>query len=370
MDNNPHHFPNKSRQTELDIARGLAVFFMIAIHVLEVLGASAAMETGLGYVISFLGGPPAAPVFMFLLGVGIVYSAKSTPSRLAKRGAILFLSGYLLNLLRGGLPVFIAMQAGIPGLAYQDMLEQIFTIDILQFAGLVFLFFSAWKALHIHHRWMVLPLLISLLLVNFFLSDSFSSPNGNPYLEALTGLLWGSSPNSYFPLFSWISYPVLGYFFGHGLIRTGDKRHYYKKAFLIGSGLLIIGVLIGPILLEIDIGIYDEYAYYHHGLAATTIFTGFILVWLSMLFITQAQLDWLFGKTLRRWSRNVNSIYYVHWVILGWSLLILEENSLTMIETIFAITLLTVLTDLISAWWSSRRQRKHNKGKPKENIGR
>jgi uncharacterized membrane protein len=84
MPNRNQQFPNAARQPELDMARGLAVFFMIAVHVLEILGDTALAETGPGIVIGFLGGPPAAPVFMMLLGVGIVYSARATPENLAR----------------------------------------------------------------------------------------------------------------------------------------------------------------------------------------------------------------------------------------------------------------------------------------------
>lgn len=69
---------NCGRQRELDVAKGLAVIFMVLVHVYEVYGGSVEGTT-FSHVVEFLGSPPAAPVFMFLLGVGVVYSRKNTP---------------------------------------------------------------------------------------------------------------------------------------------------------------------------------------------------------------------------------------------------------------------------------------------------
>ena len=67
---------NTGRQIEMDIAKGFAVFCMIAVHVLGSLARQEEAHTLYGGIIEFLGTLPAAPVFMFTLGAGIVYSKK------------------------------------------------------------------------------------------------------------------------------------------------------------------------------------------------------------------------------------------------------------------------------------------------------
>jgi len=64
---------NRGRQVELDIARGLAVFFMVLIHMQEYFLNAFSSEKLVGQWIDFFGGVPAAPVFMVLMGIGIVY---------------------------------------------------------------------------------------------------------------------------------------------------------------------------------------------------------------------------------------------------------------------------------------------------------
>ena len=61
-----------------DLARGLAVVFMIDVHVLWHWGSPATWSKPIGLVISFLGGPTAAPVFMFLMGASLAFSSRSS----------------------------------------------------------------------------------------------------------------------------------------------------------------------------------------------------------------------------------------------------------------------------------------------------
>ena len=63
--------PARERVRGFDLARGLAVLFMILVHVLWHWGAPDTWTSPIGQVISFLGGPTAAPVFMFLMGASL-----------------------------------------------------------------------------------------------------------------------------------------------------------------------------------------------------------------------------------------------------------------------------------------------------------
>ena len=114
---------------------------MIAVHTLQVYANPEVTSSLLGKIISFLGGPPAAPVFMTLMGFSFVYSKKSALKSKLVRGLKVFLSGYMLNLLRGVIPYKLSIYFGTD-LAKSLPLDRlndytIFTIvDILQFAGI------------------------------------------------------------------------------------------------------------------------------------------------------------------------------------------------------------------------------------------
>jgi uncharacterized membrane protein len=97
-----------NRLLSIDLARGLAVFFMIAVHTLEVFANQEVKNSVFGQIISFLGGPPAAPVFMTLMGFSFIYSSKSALKPKLLRGFKIFLSGYVLNIFRGVIPFILA----------------------------------------------------------------------------------------------------------------------------------------------------------------------------------------------------------------------------------------------------------------------
>lgn len=349
--------PNSERQVELDAARGLAVFFMIAVHVLEILGDNSVLDSWYGYVVGFLGGPPAAPVFMALLGVGLVYGRNTTVPVLARRGLLILSLGYLLNVLRGALPALAAVAFGVGDSSFDRVLFELVSVDIFHFAGLTLLFFAGWKSLGIRDTWLVAVLAVA-LAGNAALKGGVGGAASEPTVAAaVTGLFWGSSRISYFPFLSWIVYPVMGYFFGRLLIRTLDKKHLYRILTVAGLVVLVGGAVVGSTAFGVDLGFSDEYAYYHHGITGAVAFSGFAAFWFGVVFWLRFLSRGRIADTLGRWSRNVSAIYFVHWVILGWTVLIVGPNSLGAAAVTVGIAALAVFSDVSASVWVRRRKR-------------
>ena len=61
---------NNKRQIELDIARGLAVIFMVFVHVQMVFSKSSLSNSVFGGIVDFFGGVPAAPDNAYSAPVG------------------------------------------------------------------------------------------------------------------------------------------------------------------------------------------------------------------------------------------------------------------------------------------------------------
>ena len=76
---------------ELDIAKALSIIFMIFLHtVMVVSGFNNSISPAYDFIIgNVLGRPCAAPVFMFCMGIGIVYSRHSQWDLMIKRGEII-----------------------------------------------------------------------------------------------------------------------------------------------------------------------------------------------------------------------------------------------------------------------------------------
>ena len=91
----------RERIRAFDLAAGLAVFFMILVHVLWHWGAHETWTTPIGEAISLAAGPTAAPVFMFLVAPRSGAAPRTGFGSLAARGLWLLVLGYVLNLLRG-----------------------------------------------------------------------------------------------------------------------------------------------------------------------------------------------------------------------------------------------------------------------------
>ncbi|WBW96360.1 heparan-alpha-glucosaminide N-acetyltransferase domain-containing protein [Oceanirhabdus sp. W0125-5] len=133
----------KERNNAFDFIRGLAVLFMILVHVLGTYSNTYVYESFFGEIIDFLGSPPAAPVFMFTMGVFFMFSSKASNLKDGIiRGLKLFLLGCILSFLRDDLLVLLNCNLTRMDYVSANKLMGIWEVDILQFAGLAYIFMS------------------------------------------------------------------------------------------------------------------------------------------------------------------------------------------------------------------------------------
>lgn len=305
---------NSGRQTELDIARALAVVFMVFVHIQMYFSKEELVDSFLGMGVDFMGGVPAAPVFMFLMGVGFLYSRKTDYRLLIQRGVKVLAVGYLLNFLREALPELVDYCQEGDSVSLSGFIESFIDIDILQFAGLAMIFFGWVKCKKLSVKQ------IALLGIVFPLMNICLLPIQceNYCCQAFTGLFWGSSEYAEFPFLTWIFYPITGYLFANILIRCKDKFRFYKQLLINSGVLLILSLLVLIGVFDVKLGMNSEIDYYHHTFIANIIYLLFCLFWISLLYLLFNRLPEAVMCLLRRWSSNVTEIYFVHWIIIGW----------------------------------------------------
>ncbi len=337
---------NNGRQNELDIAKGLAILFMIAVHIQSELGEASVSTTIIGGLVNFLGTIPAAPVFMFLLGTGIVFSKKSDPKTLIKRGIKIIGLGYLLNILRTIIVFLPLMLFGDISKYTNELIVSIVNIDILQFAGLAFVFFGVIKKINLKLNHMVI--LVNIISILNYILLKFQIENY--IIAAIIGLFWGANELSAFPFATWIFYPVAGFFFGEILIRQENKDVFYKKIQFVFAILLCILIVIAY-KFSINSGLMTEVSYYHHTLFSNILFTSFVLVWISALFHIKKFIPDLVQTVLKRWSLNVNSIYIIHWIIISILGATMGFYSLSFECTILALIITIILSDIAAVFF-------------------
>ena len=338
-----------------DLARGLAVLFMAAVHALQTYATPATYDSVFGWTLEFLGGPPAAPTFMFLMGAVMAFSQRTSVSAMLRRGVGLLALGYLLNALRGSLPVWIAIQAGTAAseLGGATPLSEFLQVDILQFAGMAYLILAVVRRF-IRNPWGWIGLAVAVAVGSPWLWGRMS---GWPALDAVLSLLWGTGGESIaFPVFPWLTFPLVGMAVGRWLATAKDQKSVFRNLALAGVGLLIAGSAIT--LTNIDFHLGD---YWRTGPGGTIVYTGFVMIWVAACSLVAARvLQSQPGKVLAFWSRNVTVFYFIHWVLIGWSVLLVGYESYGVLGTLIGLIIIVLVTDALTrAWNRFVRRRRH-----------
>ena len=347
---------NTGRQAELDIIKGLSIMFMVLIHSFITFDPGPPQQNIPTLIILFLGSPPAAPVFMIALGIGLVYSRKSAPKVLFSRGVTLFILGFVMDIFRDFLPQLWLYQ--ITG-NIDDLIlgiDWLLGIDILHFAGLTFMFFAAAVKLNFKYKHYFLAAIVFAginLLVSNIHPQSYA-------LRIIFGMIWGTNEFTWFPFLTWIAFPIFGYLFGQFLIRCTNKRQFYKTvllcSFSVFSLFFVYSLLRGVDFGELD-GLSQE-AYFHHDVIGNIVMVSFVYCWAGLFYFASPYIPGLINRTLSRWSKNITTFYWVHWVLLGWLRTILHEYtplSLPWILLLFAA--ITAASDFISVYYLKIKSR-------------
>lgn len=307
---------NAGRQDELDVLKACILWSLVLCHTVLVLkidlDSAFSFYEWLCYYASSAAG---AQIFMLCMGVGMVYSRSQQPSQLMRRGVSLLALGYALNFFRN----FVSMLAsGVhpyhPG--ELTLMQSLFEVDILQFAGLSFLFFGLLKQWRLSDYSMLLTTLF-LVALGGFLNGHF--PMGTSVGASLVGLFVFTNELGSFPFFSWIIYPVAGYFLGKLLLHCLDKPRFYRAMFLLGLALTI-GFVAGCLRYGITFdAMFDDQWFYGQNPIATYGFLSIALLWPPAAYVGSRLFSrqWM-RATIRRWSGNLTVIYFVSWLLLAW----------------------------------------------------
>ena len=321
----------KSRILYLDLAKALAILFMIMQHCMIIHERSAGEgESILANIFVLLGTAPAAPVFMLVMGIFLMSSGSSFQKNIF-RGIKLILLGYLLNLLRFTIPLLITGAAGFQYTAGETPLSMFLSIDILQLAGLSMIVGSLFKKT-INKK--VFPVIILfILLVSPFLWSQF----GN---SSLFSILWGNAKNVYFPFFPWFIYPLLGMYMSKYLLDIQKINKNLKKISLIGIVTIVLGILFFDFFPIGD--------YHRSGAAIHSLIIGFIFLWLPICFrLANKFKEGKIVKVFSFWSKNVTAVYFIQWVLFGGSILFFDANKQNAYVAAIIGLLVLILTHFI-----------------------
>lgn len=317
---------NTNRQIELDIAKSFSTIFMIFIHTITI---AMLFENTISlpyYIIvgSILGGPFSAPVFMFCMGIGIIYSRHSQSNAMVKRGIKLFLLGLLINIFSFIIPHFLSQYLLNSGHIFQIFgWLKLFYVDILEFAGLSFVIFGIFKKMNLSNKQLLAAGIIFSILGFLLRFSNFGSIPLNIMFGYFIGTYYEFTA---FPLFNWIIFPIAGYIYGHYFIRTKDKSKFFRlwPIFIIIS---IISFIVYMIL------IYDFYATFPEGYY----FYMSTLLALFCIILIHGDLEFSFWLSKRipeklknmfiLLSKNITGIYVVQWFLIPITIILIEYTN-------------------------------------------
>ena len=89
---------NVGRQVDLDLAKASSIIFMVFVHCLLLADSFNSSFSPIFFhgIDDLLGGPMCAPLFMFCMGVGLVYSRNAQSDIMIKRGISLLILGIIV----------------------------------------------------------------------------------------------------------------------------------------------------------------------------------------------------------------------------------------------------------------------------------
>ena len=310
---------NTSRQWDLDLARAVLIFCLALVHVAIECTSEEGLCYGIPYILdTVIGGPLGAPMFMFVMGVGMAYTHRSRASHHFERGVKMFLLAYALNICRFVIPYLVGYTITGDQEYYLEMLPyKLFGNDIFTFAGLAMMLMALFVRLKLSR-----PVMLLIATVMCALGTLLNGVDlGSPFANIFVGYIMGTEDaagmvHSYFPLLNWMIFPVFGYSFAYVLKRVKNKDLFYLCTSLPALIIAVVYFILG---IQNEVGMFGEgqNCYYHmifpDVLASLCVTVAMIGVYYLILkFVPKKMLFVAWSM-----SENITAIYFVHWVLVS-----------------------------------------------------
>lgn len=327
----------KERILSLDLARGFTVMFIAPVHTMLLFSKVSVHQSWLGGIFRFISEGPGAQLFMLLMGISFALRGKKDSKLVLKRAFQILAIGYLLNVLKFGLPFLFGL---LPEelLKYLEVdndkngfLQLVCTGDILQLAGISLIVLLICYRLF-PYRFMYFIIAIATCFISPMVWDLKSN---HVLFSSILQLIGGQPPRVFFPLFPWLVYPVFGMYVGC-LIKGGINIKIPK--------LWIATIMAGTVAIIIYhfIHNYNEGSFYRTSPVDTLIHLLVVLVWLYAWHLIS---KWIPGNRffiLLCWlSKHITLIYFVQWIFIFWLLPVFGFQKLDFYGSVELICLVT-----------------------------
>lgn len=344
----------RNRIVAFDVAKGVAVLLMIMIHVLDFYGLPEVRFGAFGATLKFAVGWPAASMFVFIMGLLVAYTGKTDLRQNLLRAVGLFALGYVLNLTRSTIPMWLSIEIGL--VTYADVaphtpLSELLIVDVFQFAGLSLLICALLRHFLPHPGiWM-----LAAIAVAFVSPLVWDFTTGHAIFDEVLKLFVGNeTQGAMFPLFPWLAYPLSGMALGHWLRQKQDFDAGLHRSMLVGMGVMVLSAIV--VFMNPEYHIADNL---RSGPGLIAFFSGLILVflWTCHVLVQRISKNHTVILVLRFWGEKVTAIYVVQWLLIGWGLMLFGLQQMNLIQNLLAMLGVLMLSDVLVRGWCLVRRR-------------
>lgn len=345
--------PAKSRVFIIDLARGLAVFFMICVHTLWMLGSHQLQtETGFGHWVHLMG--QGASAFLITMGFSFMVTPDRRLSRAFERGVFILLVAYLMNALKFLVPIYVfgtMPEAFIAAYGWQSPISPgqaaylLGTGDILQMAG-VSLFLIGLARRFVPNKYGILALMLASVGVSALVRGTRV---GHPAPDYVLDVLWGTQWNVYFPVFPWIAHILAGMFLGSVYLEHDrDERVLMRAVGGLGLVLLVAGWTVSR-----NDWAYHFNDFFHTGPGGTLYLIGRALCvfYVAARLLALRPLPAWFRAGVNHLSAHVTTLYVVQWTLICWAMGIVGYQTLGLAQTVALMPVMIVATLIADYAW-------------------
>ena len=307
---------NTTRLYNLDLFKALTIVCMIFSHSMMILA-----RHRVGYendIIYFFSNVILANyifsghVYVFSMGVGIVFTKKNAPADYIKRGVTLFLLGYVLMFF--SFHIYMLIEAVIIGEYKRQMFLKFLTPDFFEFAGLAMILTGIFKKLKLKVIHIFIISVIMSVVGSFFVSIDTK----NDVLNLLLGhFITTTQDTSCFPLLNWYIFIAFGMCFAMIFRRIENNDLFYKRLLVISG---IASLIYIAFTFKFGVLFLTKFRlYYSVGTIDAVGLTCIDLFALSIFYFMIKRIGVSKLRIATEMSRNLTVIYFFHWCVIGFT---------------------------------------------------
>lgn len=349
-----------NRFYELDIARAISILLLPMIHTFEQFcdnGMLLESSVLFGNKTIMLANEYAPSVFLFLLGMNLVFAKPLTAKEHFKRGIHFLILFLAINFFRYSFfMIVLGILSGEQQFIYKGIIWFVGS-DIYGFIGLFLIVYALFTKLKLKPYHMLAISIITMIIANIISTDFPISTNGAIY-EFVIGNFIYLNANTAFPLFLWLIFPIVGVMYGQFYQKISEdenKKTLYSIWFVIISYLAYFAFKIFTHKYDIHIVNLYDVALNAYDL---DIMAAFLLICSAIFFICLIYILYKYVRIevvhnfLLKISKYIMPFYAIQWIIIGnicvFAKYILKIQNVTIMQLIILIIFDTLASIILS----------------------